>query len=104
MKLKKGDTVLVITGKNKGKTGKIEQVFPKINQILVTGVNIIKKHTRPTKKNPHGGIIQINKPISASNVLLLCPRCNKPTRVGIKMLDKSKKLRICKKCKESVEQ
>jgi large subunit ribosomal protein L24 len=104
IKLKRGDTVLIISGKDRGKTGKIEKVLPKTNQILVTGVNIIKKHTRPTKKNPHGGIIQINKPISVANVMLICPQCNKPTRIGFKMLDGGKKLRVCKKCKESVEQ
>lgn len=104
MKLKKGDTVLITAGKDKGKTGKIEQVLPKTNQILVAGVNILKKNTKPTKKNPHGGIIQINAPISASKAIPLCPRCNKPTRIGFKMLDNGKKLRICGKCKESVEQ
>lgn len=104
MKLKKGDTVLITSGKDKGKTGKIEKVLPKTNHILVTSVNIIKKHVRPTKKNPHGGVIQINMPFSVANAMLICPRCNKPTRVGFKMLDAGKKLRICKKCKESVEQ
>lgn len=104
MRLKKGDTVLVIAGKDKGKTGKIEKVLSKTNQVMVSGVNILKKTTRPTKKNPHGGIIQINLPISASKLTLICPLCNKPTRVGFKMLDNNKKLRICRKCKESVEQ
>lgn len=104
MKLKKGDNVLVISGKDKGKTGKIEKVFPAKNQVLVSGVNIIKKHVKPSKKNPHGGIIQLNKPISASNVMLICPQCNAATRVGFLVLESGKKLRICKKCKESIEQ
>jgi len=103
LKLKKGDTVVVMSGKDKGKTGQIEKVLPKTNQILIPGVNIVKKHAKPTKKNPHGGIIQINRPIPISNVMLICPVCNKATRVGFKMLD-NKKLRICKKCKESIEQ
>jgi len=103
LKLKKGDMVVVMSGKDKGKTGQIEKVLPKTNQILIPGVNIVKKHTKPTKRNPHGGIVQINKPIPVSNVMLICPVCNKATRVGFKMLD-NKKLRICKKCKESIEQ
>lgn len=104
LKIKKGDTVLVIAGKDKGKTGKVERALPKINKLIVSGVNILKKAVRPSKKNPHGGIIQFPAPISISNVMLLCPRCNKPTRVGYKVLENKKKLRICKKCKESVEQ
>lgn len=104
MKLKKGDTILVISGKDKGKTGKIERILSKTNQVLVTGVNIVKKHIKATKKNPHGGVVQLNKPISVANVILTCPRCNKPARTGFKMLDSDKKLRICKKCGESVEQ
>jgi len=103
MKLKKGDTVVVMSGKDKGKTGQIERVLPKNDQILIPGVNIIKKHAKSTKKNPRGGIIQVNKPIPGSNVMLVCPVCSKATRVGYKMLG-NKKLRICKKCKESVEQ
>lgn len=109
-KVKKGDTVLVIAGKDKGKTGKVEKVFPKTDKISAAGINILKKATRPTKKNPHGGIIQFNAPIYLSNTSIICPRCNKTTRVGYKMLDaahgssKGKKIRICKKCGESVEQ
>jgi len=103
MRLKKGDTVMVITGKDKGKTGKIEKILPKVNKVLVAGVNIVKKTTKPSKKNPHGGIISVNKPLTVSNLMVLCPRCNKPARVGFKMLDKNK-LRICIKCKESIEQ
>jgi len=103
MRFKKGDTILVTSGKDKGKTGKIEKVLPASSKVVVAGINILKKNTKASKKNPHGGIIQINAPISASKISLICPRCNKQTRIGSKMLDNNKKLRICKKCKESVE-
>jgi len=103
MKLKKGDKILVIAGKDKGKTGSIERCFPRTNQVLVGGVNIIKKHVKRQRKISRGGIIEINKPISASNVMLVCPSCNKPTRVGFQTVDNDKKVRICKKCKEIIE-
>ncbi|MCX6806793.1 MAG: 50S ribosomal protein L24 [Candidatus Berkelbacteria bacterium] len=104
MKLKKGDQVLITTGKDKGKKGKIGDAFSKTNKIIVSGINIVKKHTKATKKNPHGGVVQVERPLFTSNVALICPRCEKPTRIGYKILEKDKKLRICKKCKESVEQ
>jgi len=103
MKLKKGDTVLVIAGKDKNKTGKVEKALPKKEQIIVSGVNIAKKHSKATKKEPHGGIIQLNMPLSAGKVMLICPACNKAVRVGYKKISKGKKVRICQKCKESVE-
>jgi large subunit ribosomal protein L24 len=101
MKIIKNDTVLVLSGKYKNKTGKVEKAIPKDKTIIVTGVNIIKKNSKPTKKNPKGGIIEITKPIDISNVMLVCPKCNKKTRVGYK-ISKNKKVRICKKCKENV--
>jgi large subunit ribosomal protein L24 len=112
IKIKKGDTVLINTGKGLGKRGKIEQVFPKNNKVTVTGVNIIKKHLKPSRKNPHGGIIDKIAPIDASNVTVVCPRCSLPTRIGYRFADNSakggsasgrKKMRICKKCKESID-
>lgn len=111
MKLKKGDAVIIIAGKNRGKQGKIERVFPKENKIVVIGVNIAKHHLKPSRKNPHGGIIEKSAPISSSNALIVCPHCSQPTRIGFKMIavigEKTaggKKMRICKKCQESVEQ
>lgn len=104
LKIKKGDTVFVNSGKSRGKTGKIEQVFPKKNLAVVTGVNVVKRHLKPTRKSPHGGIIDKLAPIPVSNLMVVCPRCNKPTRVGYKVVEgKGKKMRICKKCKESVD-
>jgi len=101
MKIKKGDNVLVISGKYRGKTGKVEKSIPKKNQVIVSGVNIVKKHSRPNRKNPKGGIIEINAPIDVSNVMLICPKCSKKTRVGYKWVNK-KKTRYCKKCNEEV--
>lgn len=101
MKIKKLDNVLVTSGKYKGKTGKVEKALPKAGKVLVPGVNILKKHTKPSKKNPKGGIIEITAPIDVSNVKLICPKCNKATRVGYKLIQ-NKKTRYCKKCSEQV--
>ncbi len=97
MKTKKGDTVKIISGKNRGKTGKITLVFPKKNKIVVEGVNIRKRHTRPKKQGQKGQIIQMPMPIDVSNAVLICSRCSKPTRVGSRVVG-AKKIRICKKC------
>ncbi len=101
MKIKKGDTVLVITGKDKGKTGKVEKALPKENKIIVTGINIRKKHVRPSRKYPQGGIIEFPAPLDVSNVMLLCPRCSKPTRVKYRG-EKKEKERICAKCGQAI--
>ena len=102
LKLKKGDQVMVITGKDKGKRGNIDQVFPKISKITVVGINKVKKHLKPSKKNPHGGIIDKIMPLQVSNVIIVCPRCSNPTRIGYKLTGE-KKMRMCKKCNESVD-
>jgi large subunit ribosomal protein L24 len=102
IKIKKGDNVIVNAGKDFGKRGTVEKVFPKKNQLTVTGVNIIKKHLKPSKKSPHGGIIDKIAPIDVSNVTVICPRCSNPTRIGYKVTDQ-KKMRICRKCKESID-
>src|SRR3982751_6251177 len=82
MKLRKGDTVLIIAGKDRGKTGSIESVIPSANRLVVSGVNSYKKHSKPSSKNPNGGIIEALRSIHASNVMLLDPEVKKPTRVG----------------------
>lgn len=102
MKIKKNDNLLVIKGKDKGKQAKVERVLPKINKVILIGLNIYKKNLKPSKKNPHGGIIDINLPVSANNVMLVCPRCEKPTKVKYK-ISKDAKIRICKKCKEILD-
>ncbi len=98
MKIKKGDKIIVISGKDKGKTGKVLNVFPVASKIIVEGVNIKKKHMRPKKEGQKGQIIQMPSLISVSNVKLVCTKCEKPTRVGYKFLENKNKIRICKKC------
>ncbi|OGY23776.1 MAG: 50S ribosomal protein L24 [Candidatus Woykebacteria bacterium RBG_13_40_7b] len=100
MKLKVSDEVIVKIGKDKGKKGRIEKSYPKSNKLLVAGVNLYKKHVKKGKKTMQAGIIDIPKPISASNVTLVCPKCNLPTKVGYVFSD-NKKLRSCKKCKQT---
>lgn len=100
MKVVKNDNVLVISGNYKGKKGKVLKVFPKEQRIIVEGVHFIKRHTRPTQKNSQGGIVEKEAPISISNVLVICPKCSNPSRIGRKMLEDRKRVRICKSCGE----
>ena len=86
MKIRKNDEVVVISGNSRGKRGKVLKVYPEVNRVIVEGVNIIKRHTRPNQKNPQGGIIQREAPIHLSNVMLLDPKTNEPTRVGTKVV------------------
>jgi large subunit ribosomal protein L24 len=107
MNIKTGDTVVVIAGKDKftkdkkgnlvPTTGKVLKVYPKTNKVVVEGVNKVKKHQKPTQANQQGGIIEMEAPIDASNVMLLDPKTNKPTRVGIKVDEKGNKIRVAKK-------
>ncbi|OJI07582.1 50S ribosomal protein L24 [bacterium CG10_46_32] len=100
MKIKKGDTIKVIAGKDKGKTGKVLQVLPDFNRVSVEGVNVLTKHLRSGKTGQQGQKIEFPSPIEVSNVVLLCPQCGKPTRVGIhKETESGIKSRMCKKCK-----
>jgi large subunit ribosomal protein L24 len=101
MKLKKGDEVKITIGKDKGKTGKITETFPKENKILIAGLNVYKRHVKPQGQNKPGGIIDISKPLSSGNIALICPKCKKPSRVGFK-IEGSVKSRICKKCGEII--
>lgn len=103
MNVKKGDTVVVIAGKDKGKKGKILKVSPKDRRVVVEGVNIVHRHTKPTQQLPQGGIIENEAPVHVSNVQLLCSRCNNVARTGRKVLDGGKKVRYCKKCGEVVD-
>ena len=102
LKIRKGDNVVVITGKDKGKTGIVEKVFPEAGRIVVKGIALAKKHIKPSKKNPQGGIIDINLKIDSSNALIVCPTCGKPTKIAYKVSD-NKTIRICKKCSQSLE-
>jgi len=97
MKLKKGDTVQVMSGKEKGKRGKISRVYPQDLRIVVEGVNIKKRHRKPTKSGEKGQIIEKQNPIASSKAQLVCLKCTKPVRLGYKIEGKTK-IRICKKC------
>jgi len=97
MSIKKGDTVQVLSGNDKGKTGEVLEVIPKTNRVIVKGINIRKKHVKPKKQGEEGGIIPVECSIHMSKVNVVCKKCSKPTRVGIKEED-GKKVRICKRC------
>lgn len=101
--VKKGDTVVVIAGKSVGKKGKVLEVNPEKQTVIVEGVNIVKRHTKPTQKAPQGGIMEKEAPLASSNVMIFCDRCNKPTRIGRKYLEDSSKVRYCKKCGEVLD-
>jgi len=101
MRIKKGDTVLIISGKDKGKKAKVLVAFPRQNKITVEGVNIVKKHRRPRSEKEKGQVVEIPKPIDVSNVKLVCPKCSQAVRVGYKRVEK-KKYRVCKKCGQEI--
>jgi large subunit ribosomal protein L24 len=98
MKLKKGDRVRVLTGKDRGKEGVIMRAFPAEDRVIVEGVNVAKKHQRATKATMQGGIIDKDMPLPVANVGLVCPGCKKATRIGYRTDDKGNKVRICRKC------
>ena len=97
MKIKKGDKVRVIYGKDKGREGTVEKVYKKKKMVLVSGVNIYKKHMKKSEQFPQGGIVEVPRPLDVSKVMLVCPNCKKAVRVGFK-IEKNKKYRICKSC------
>lgn len=103
MRIKKGDNVQVLKGKDRGKTGKVIQSFPETGRVVVEGVNTMVKHMRTKNAGAAGQKIEFNGPVRAENVMLVCPKCSKPTRVGVKALEDGKKLRLCRKCKETFE-
>ena len=100
--VKKNDVVMVVTGKDKGKTGKILKVLRKKEAVIVEGVNMVKKHLRPTPR-AKGGIVEREAPVHISNVMVYCDKCAKPVRVGRKFLEDGRKVRYCKKCKEVID-
>ena len=102
-RVRKGDTVKVITGKDKGKTGKVLEVNIGEGRIFVEKLNIQKRHTRPSQKHRQGGIIEREGPIHISNVMVVCRSCGKPARTGMRRLDDGQKLRVCKKCSEVID-
>lgn len=107
MKIKKGDKAKVLSGKDRGKSGKVLQVFPKDGRVSVEGLNILIKHLRPQKQGEKGQRIEFPGLINVSNLILICPKCGKNTRVSYKTIKgedgKTKKFRVCKKCQETLE-
>jgi len=103
MKIKKNDTVLVITGKDKGKKGKVMRTIPSERRIIVEGINMQTHFLRPTQDMPQGKITQREGPILVSKVLIVCPHCHEPTRVGHKVLENGKSVRACKNCREVMD-
>jgi large subunit ribosomal protein L24 len=101
--VRRGDTVAVIAGRERGKRGKVLRVLPIGGRVLVEKINMIKKHQRPTQKLRQGGIIERESPLALSNVLVVCSRCDKPSRSGIKTLADGRKLRVCRRCGESID-
>ena len=102
-KLKKGDTVMIIAGRERGKTGKVLSLNLTEGKLTVEKLNIIKRHTKPSQRNRQGGILEREAPLVLSNVMLYCGNCQKPVRIGIKPLEDGRRARICKKCKEVIE-
>lgn len=102
MKLKKNDTIKIISGKDKGKTGKIMQLLPKENKIVVEGLNIHYKNLRPRKQGEKGQRIEFSAPLSIAKVMFICPKCGRQSRLGYKRLENKEKVRYCKKCQEIV--
>ncbi|PZN13384.1 MAG: 50S ribosomal protein L24 [Bacillota bacterium] len=103
MSIRTGDTVLVISGKDAGKKGKVIRAFPQEERVIVEGVNIVKRHQRPRPGVMQSGIIEKEAPIHRSNVMLVCPRCGQPTRVAKKQLDDGRRVRACKRCGEVID-
>lgn len=103
LRLKKGDMIEIISGENKGQRGKILRVIPGKGRVLIEGKNIVKRHTKPNQKNQQGGIIEKEASIHISNVMLVCEKTEKPTRFGVKLLDKGRKTRYSIKSKELID-
>ena len=103
MKIKKNDTVLVIAGKDRGKKGKVRKALPALGKITIEGVNMTKRHSKARGAARQAGIIELESPLHVSNVMLICNKCNKPTRVGYRFLEDGKKARVCRSCYEIMD-
>jgi large subunit ribosomal protein L24 len=101
--IKKNDTVKVIAGKDKGKSGKVLRLIPKKDRVIVEKINMVKRHMKPSQQTRQGGILEKESPIHVSNLMLICSKCTDPTRVGYKVLDDDRKVRYCKKCEEVID-
>ena len=108
MKIKKNDIVMVIAGNDRGKTGKVLKVFPKNSRVIIEGINMRKRHSKPSQKNPQGGILEIEAPVHASNVMILDPKSNEPTRIGAQIIidektGKKKRARVARASGEMIQ-
>ncbi len=103
MKIRKNDTVLGITGRDRGKKGKVRIAYPKENRLIVEGINMVKRHTKPAGEGRPSGIVEREALISAASVMLFCGKCNHPSRVGSRFLNDGKKVRICRSCQEVLD-
>ncbi|MFA5362011.1 MAG: 50S ribosomal protein L24 [Candidatus Omnitrophota bacterium] len=101
-KIKKGDTIQVVRGKDKGKKGKILKIVEEGKRAVVEGINMVKKHKRRTQQDQQGGIVSVETPISAANLMFFCKNCSRTVRVGFKVLSDNTKVRCCKKCSETI--
>jgi large subunit ribosomal protein L24 len=102
--IRKNDNVVVTTGKDRGKRGRVVRIVTDTNRLIVEGVNMIKRHTKANpQKNVKGGVVEREAPLHASNVQLVCPECGKPTRIGKRILDDGRKVRVCRKCEGVVD-
>ncbi len=101
MKIKRGDNVKIISGKDKNKTGKVLKVFPILNKVMVEGLNLVKKRQKPRQEGKKGQIVKVARPIDVSKVKFICPKCGKPARIGYHLV-KNNKIRICKKCQSEI--
>ncbi len=104
LKIKKSDKVIVISGKEKGKQGRILSIMPKKNRVIIERVNMIKRHMKPSRQYSQGGIIEKEGALHISKIMLVCPRCQKPSRISNHILDDGRKVRLCKRCKEVIDQ
>jgi len=100
MKIRKGDKIMVTSGKDKGRNGVVERVYSKQDKVLITGINQYKKHIKKSEKAPQGGVVEVPRPIDIAKIIIVCPKCGKPSRIGISV-EKKKKVRVCKKCKST---
>ena len=103
MKIKKGDKVKIILGKDRGREGIVEKAYKKSRRVLVKGINTYKKHIKKSENSPKGGIMELNRPLLISKVILICPNCKEITRVGYLYSAKGQKQRICRKCKKIIK-
>lgn len=103
MEIRKNDSVMVIAGKERGKTGKILRVLPEKNAVIVERMNIVKRHSKPRGPQQPGGIVEKEAAIHASNIMIMCDKCNAPVRIGRKILADGKKIRICRNCSEALD-